>query len=664
MRVVVFVCNCLLLCSVVSAELTVTNVVVRQVEGTKTVEIIYDLACDETDSVSVSLMASNGPSELVMNALSGDVGVDVTPGVEKKMQWDAGSDWNGDAGLLDFLVVAASDDGATAVCSLPKTGQTESYRTGDDGAFQKGVAWPTPRFVDQGDQTVLDQLTGLIWVKDPGTLSGNSANMKWAAAVDLCNDLDYAGRVDWRLANLRELESLVNYSASTNPAAWLNSDATPFDGVSSGRYWTSTSHHYSDNNAWYYTFSTGLNSTYGKTWVYGRAWPVRSGAGSSYPAALQKTGETQSDRTGDDGDLEKGIASPSPRFTDHGDGTVIDHLTGLQWIKQPQALTWNSSSMNWNYASSSCDYYDYAGYSDWRLPNIKEMLSLIDYGRDAYALPGGHPFSGMPLADYWTSTTCGWDTSLAWRIDLQYGVIKTGGKTSYTYVWPVRDADPVLLESQGKGSSGIDARDYSLTVDSDYGTAVPPDGLYSNYCWGTVITCSVNATVLESGTNYVCTHWSGTGSVPAMGLTNHTGAIQLTNLVSSIIWRWIADDDSDGLDDQWERSAFGDLSGVYDGNPDQDEFLNWQEYIAGTDPDRESSIFAVTNALQNVNNTNGFVVSWHSIPERVYTVLWSSNLMSGFEVLQTDIEYPVNCYTDTVYSAESDGFFMIEVKMK
>ena len=70
MRVVVFVCNCLLLCSVVSAELTVTNVVVRQVEGTKTVEIIYDLACDETDSVSVSLMASNGPSELVMNALT------------------------------------------------------------------------------------------------------------------------------------------------------------------------------------------------------------------------------------------------------------------------------------------------------------------------------------------------------------------------------------------------------------------------------------------------------------------------------------------------------------------------------------------------------------------------------------------------------------------
>jgi hypothetical protein len=49
---------------------------------------------------------------------------------------------------------------------VPKTGQTTSYASGDDGALQKGVAWPTPRFTDNSNGTVTDKLTGLIWMKD------------------------------------------------------------------------------------------------------------------------------------------------------------------------------------------------------------------------------------------------------------------------------------------------------------------------------------------------------------------------------------------------------------------------------------------------------------------------------------------------------------------
>ncbi|MES0335299.1 MAG: hypothetical protein SFH39_02915 [Candidatus Magnetobacterium sp. LHC-1] len=53
--------------------------------------------------------------------------------------------------------------------SLPRTGQVMSYATGDDGALQKGVAWPDPRFTVNSDQTVTDILTGLVWTKDAGT---------------------------------------------------------------------------------------------------------------------------------------------------------------------------------------------------------------------------------------------------------------------------------------------------------------------------------------------------------------------------------------------------------------------------------------------------------------------------------------------------------------
>jgi hypothetical protein len=64
---------------------------------------------------------------------------------------------------------------------------------------------------------------------------------------------------------------------------------------------------------------------------------------SAAPAPVPKTGQTASIATGDDGDLEKGVASPNPRFTDNGNGTIMDNLTGLTWLKNASCLgqqTW------------------------------------------------------------------------------------------------------------------------------------------------------------------------------------------------------------------------------------------------------------------------------------------------------------------------------------
>ncbi|WP_052566985.1 DUF1566 domain-containing protein [Candidatus Magnetobacterium casense] len=144
--------------------------------------------------------------------------------------------------------------------SLPQTGQTTIYATGDDGDLKKGVAWPYPRFADNGDQTITDNLTGLVWTKDAGTPTVGSCTgggKTWQAALDYVaclNTASYLGSTDWRLPNINELESLFNvhrYPQST----WLSSQG--FTNVQSGFYWSSTSYAGSrGSSAWSVAAST------------------------------------------------------------------------------------------------------------------------------------------------------------------------------------------------------------------------------------------------------------------------------------------------------------------------------------------------------------------------------------------------------------------------
>ena len=69
-----------------------------------------------------------------------------------------------------------------------KDRQTTYYQWGGDGHLQKGVAWPNPRFIDNGDGTVTDNLTGLMWAKNPGV----NGTMNWDAAIYYANNLSWA----------------------------------------------------------------------------------------------------------------------------------------------------------------------------------------------------------------------------------------------------------------------------------------------------------------------------------------------------------------------------------------------------------------------------------------------------------------------------------------
>lgn len=156
-----------------------------------------------------------------------------------------------------------------------------------------------------------------------------------------------------------------------------------------------------------------------------------------------KTGQTTPYRAGDDGALQKGVAWPSPRFTDNANGTVTDNLTGLIWLKNANCLgaqVWYLAVDAVNeLASGSCGLSDGSTVGAWRLPNAREMQSLIDYGRAGPALPSSHPFTGVLPTNYWTSTSAIVSPlSYAWFVDLNLGRWDFTNKGTPCYVWPVR----------------------------------------------------------------------------------------------------------------------------------------------------------------------------------------------------------------------------------
>ncbi|KAA6185112.1 DUF1566 domain-containing protein [Thiohalocapsa marina] len=169
------------------------------------------------------------------------------------------------------------------------------------------------------------------------------------------------------------------------------------------------------------------------------------------PTQVPKTGQTAFYETGDDGDLEKGVAWPSPRFTDNSDGTVTDNLTGLIWLQDANCFRsrlWSDALTRANAlydgctdcggTDGDCGLGDSSAAGDWRLPNIKELQSLVDFGQYDPALPSGHPFSGVLSSYNWSSTSYADYTSRAWYLNLYSGYVNFGDKSLAYDVWPVR----------------------------------------------------------------------------------------------------------------------------------------------------------------------------------------------------------------------------------
>lgn len=182
--------------------------------------------------------------------------------------------------------------------------------------------------------------------------------------------------------------------------------------------------------------------------------PTGGGGGSSPTSVnLPRTGQTACfnsngalitcTNTGQDGELRKGVAWPSPRFSANINGTVIDNLTGLIWLKNADCFstrTWAQALTDANsLGNGSCDLNDGSSAGDWRLPNRKELRSLINYSQENTASwLNTQGFSNVRADFYWSSSTDASNPTYAWRVFMFDDSVDVFSKANTYYVWPVR----------------------------------------------------------------------------------------------------------------------------------------------------------------------------------------------------------------------------------
>ena len=262
------------------------------------------------------------------------------------------------------------------------------------------------------DDMVLDNTTGLVWTRNA---SLSDFPMTWNEAFAFVEDLNQSGLYgykDWKLPERKELFSLISHE-TVNPCL---PPGHPFVNVFTGYYWTATSCARLPEQAWYIHLG-GARVFKGMKHGSYMMWPVRSAQ----------------NRDGRPGAAE----GEAHRFT-AGRHDVADHATGLIWMKDADIAR---TAMDWKTAFAFVAQLNREakfGFSDWRVPTIAELESLVDPGRHSPALPAGHLFAEVKDF-YWSSTTSMYDPAYAWTLYLRDGAVGVGYKPlTEFHLWPVR----------------------------------------------------------------------------------------------------------------------------------------------------------------------------------------------------------------------------------
>lgn len=147
--------------------------------------------------------------------------------------------------------------------------------------------------------------------------------------------------------------------------------------------------------------------------------------------------------SGQDGEFRRGLSWPEPRFEVRGE-IVLDRLTGLFWTRNatPGELPMTCREARGFVAGMNRDRAQ--GFSDWRLPNRRELRSLVSHQTRRPALPEGHPFANVFAGWYWSATSAAGAPAHAWYVDMDGGRMFYGGKDQSFLVWPVRGKSHVL----------------------------------------------------------------------------------------------------------------------------------------------------------------------------------------------------------------------------
>ncbi|VGO19983.1 Lcl C-terminal domain-containing protein [Pontiella sulfatireligans] len=341
---------------------------------------------------------------------------------------------------------------ASLAAALPypivDTGQTRTYGAfaGQDGQYSANA----PAYKDNGNGTVSDLVTGLMWTQDPG------AKKTFDEAVSGASKCKVGGHSDWRLPTIKELYSLIQLNGTDpDPMSTDISGLKPFIDDSVFKF------------------------TYGKEEDGDRIIDSQFATSTKYVSTTMRGAETMFGVNFADGRIKGyGIEDPRGRgektfyvlyvrgnsdygknqFKDNGDGTITDEATGLTWMKAD-----SGKGMDWPTALDYAESLELAGRDDWRLPNAKELQSIIDYTRspDTTGSAAIDPiFDATEIkneggkkdyAQYWTSSshlsTRGSDTAVYFAFGRSLGFMKDR-----------RTGDVNLLDVHGAGSQRSDPK--------------------------------------------------------------------------------------------------------------------------------------------------------------------------------------------------------------
>ena len=251
--------------------------------------------------------------------------------------------------------------------------------------------------------------------------------------IKALNDAYYGGFSDWRLPTFKELAYIVNYSIPY-PGPTINTGYFP-NTVASWWYWSSTTYADYTARAWNVDFGYG-NDGWGDKNGDLCVRAVRGGQSGSFGNLVIGSFDTLGSEAMDVALNAAGV------YTDNGDSTVTDTSTGLMW----QQSSYDDSRKTWEQALAYCEELNLGGHTDWRMPTIKELRSLVDY-----SIPYPGPtinttyFPGMVASLwYWSSTTYAYSTKSAWGVDFDNGGDSSTSKNYSSYVRAVRGGHAVV----------------------------------------------------------------------------------------------------------------------------------------------------------------------------------------------------------------------------
>lgn len=341
---------------------------------------------------------------------------------------------------------------------------------GQDAAF----ATQELRYRDNGDGTVSDLTTGLMWQQVlPAKVTWAQAR---AGAGDGAAALALAGHTDWRLPTLKELYSLMDFSGSTpmpgrSGKAFLSplfsfryGDASAGERPIDVQFWSATPYVGRAMNRRDMIF--GVNFADGRI----KAYPsVKPGGGEQRLFVRYVRGDSRYGQN---------------QFRANGDGTLTDHATGLMWMQEDsghlKAGPSRDGRMDWPQALAWAQGLSYAGHTDWRLPNAKELQSIVDYQRSPQTTGSAaiDPlFKATAIVDEGGQSNYGF----YWSSTSHFDGARPGSAAVYVAFgdalgfmrFPRSGTQPTLIDVHGAGAQRSDPK---VGNAADYPTGMGPQG--------------------------------------------------------------------------------------------------------------------------------------------------------------------------------------------